>query len=566
MAIAETTRERLDRVVTGMRTERGEFEQDWQEIGRLCLPNRVDILNGTSNSNRSSKRRANTKSHDTAGRIACRRLVNGMATGLTSSSRPWFKLTVRDREMREFQPVKEWLDIVEQEILALFARTNYYDATKMQYADLGTMGVGCTLALEHPEYMATWHHLPVGSYYISLDAGLRVSRLVRKTRPTVENVIELVGGDFSKVSNQVKTAYDKGDYHVIVPCTHVIERNEDDKGRPLSPNIRKPWRSIKWEDGQSDRKILLSERGFDSQPFTAPRWETLGDQVYCDTSPGFDALADMRELQLTARNKGRAMGNLVNPALAAPAGLARTFLTLDPGTINYIDAMSGDAVKPILQTDPRLITELRQDQEWLSRRIDQLFYADLFMSITEMDGIQPRNEQELFFRNEEKLTQLGPVVDRVNIEKLEADVDRAYTILKNLNALPPLPPELEGEPLQIEFISILALAQRAAANSSIERAARFVGFVAGMFPDAALKFDAEQAIDEYAMSGGVNPRIIRSDDLVAELKQQMQQQQQMEQMQQMAPAMQQGAQAAELLSKTQISPDGTTALQQMLGT
>ena len=563
MAVPLTTREKLEKVVDSVRGERRGFELDWEEIGRLCLPNRVDIVKPGYNR---SKRRANTTTHDSAARIACRRLVNGMATGLTSSARPWFKLkTSRDPELREFQPVKEWLEEVQEAIYAFKARTNYYDMTKMQYADLGTMGVGATLSVEHTRYLGVYHHLPVGSFFITLDDGLRVNRLIRQTRPTVEQVFSLVGGDRSKLSAPVLRAYDKGEVNTIVPCIHIIERNDDGKGNRLSPGIAKPWRSIKWEVGQDDKRILLSTSGYDSQPFTAPRWETVGDQVYCDTSPGFDALADMRELQLVARRKGRAMDNLVKPALAAPAGLSRTGIVLDPGTINYLDAMSGDVVRPILQTDVRAIGEIRNDQEWFSRRVNELFYADLFMAISEMEGVQPRNQDELFFRNEEKLSQLGPVVDRVNIEKLEVDVERAYTILKNLGALPPVPKELQGQPLEIEFVSILAMAQKAAMNTAIERAARFVGFLTGIFPEAALKFDAEQAVDEFAETSGTSPRIIRSDEMVAKMKEDLARQQQMAAATQAAPAMQQGADAAKLLSETKVDPEGTTMLQRVLG-
>jgi hypothetical protein len=565
MPVTKTTREKLEDTITGMKAERQPFEGDWEEIGRLCLPNRVDVRSSRNTGNTSRSRRANTATHDTAGSIARRRLVNGMATGLTSASRPWFKLTTYDPELAEFQPVKEWLDYVEKAIYRFFAKTNYYDMTKMQYGDLGTMGVGCVLGVEHPKYLGVYHHLPVGSYYIALDDGLRVGRLVRYTRPTVEQVAQQVGGDFTKTSRQVKDAYDKGDYNVVVPCVHVIEHNKDANGERRSPSVAKDWRSIRWEIGQDNKNILLSEKGFDNQPFSAPRWETVGDQVYCETSPGFEALADLRELQLTARRKGRAMDNLVKPALAAPSGLARTQLNLDPGTVNYIDAQSGEVVRPILQTDPRTLEFIRGEQNFLTQRMNELFYADLFMAITQMEGIQPRNEQELMYRNEEKLTQLGPVVDRVNIEKLEADVDRAYTILKNLGLLPPIPQELQGQPLQIEFVSILALAQKASDNTQIERIARFVGFLAGQFPEAAIKFDAEEAIDTYAAGLGTPPKIIRSDEIVAQMKQQMQAQQQADRVAQQAPAMKEGAEAAQLLSQTQVDRDGTTALQRDLG-
>lgn len=557
----KTVRTELERSVTAMRAVRQPYEADWAEIGRLSSPNKVDIGAKAAGGNR---RRANTTSFDTAGSLARRKLVNGMATGMTSASRPWFKLTTHDPAMRDFQPVKEWLELVEQLIYNLFAKSNYYDVTKMQYGDLGPMGVGATVGLEHPMYKAVWHHMPVGSFLISLDEGLRLNRFVRDTTPTVEQLVGLVKGDFSKLSPKVKTAYDKGDYHVIVPCVHVIERNDLANGERLSPSIKKPWRSIRWEVGNPDKSKLVTEQGYDSQPVTAPRWETVGDSPYCDTSPGFEALPDLRELQLAARRKSRAMDNMVKPALAAPAGLARGMLSLDPGTVNYIDAQSGDVIKRLVNDDPRILAAVQEQQQWLARRVDELFYADLFMAISDMEGVQPRNEQELMYRNEEKLTQLGPVVDRVQIEKLEVDVDRAYNILLNLGLLPPIPEEMKGHPLEVEFISVLAQAQKAASTSAIERAARFVGFLAGIFPDAVVKFDAEQAIDEFATASGTTPKIIRTDEVVKQMKEQMAQQQQQAQMAQMAPAAKDGAQAAQLLSQTRVDP-GTTALERVLG-
>ena len=562
MAFEKTTRELLEDRITGLQAERQPFEQDWEEIGRLCSPYRVNIK-AVANTTRT--RRSNTTSQDTSARKAVRRLVNGMATGLTSASRPWFKLTTRDPELRDYQPVKEWLDHTEREIYAFLAKTNYYDTTKVQYADLGPMGVGAAVCVEHDEYGAVYHHAPVGTYHLGIDSGLRLSCFVREAQPTVGQMFEIVKGDRAKLSNQVGVAYDKGDYSTRVPVVHVIERNTDAKGKYISPKIRKPWRSIRWEVGNNDKKILVTESGYESQPVTAPRWETVGDQIYCDTSPGFDALPDMRELQLAARRASRAMDNLVKPALMAAAGLSRMMPSLDPGTINFTDALTDRPIRPILDLNPNTITVIRAERQEMEMRVNELFYADLFMAITEMEGVQPRNEQELFFRNEEKLTQLGPVVDRVTIEKLEVDIERAFTILKNLGRLPPIPDELTGKPLEIEFISVLAQAQKVSSSSNIERAARYVGFIAGMFPDAAIKFDAEQSIDEFAAASGTTPTIIRSDEVVAQMKEAMAQQKQQEQMAAMAQPMKDAATGAKLLSETQVDDQGTSALARMLG-
>lgn len=564
----KTTRELLQDELTSLQEVRKSYEPDWEEIGRLCSPNRVEVSSkqGINPNITRGRRRANTTSQDSASAEAVRTLVQGMATGLSNPARPWFKLTTRDPDLRDFQPVKEWLGYVEGAIYALFAKTNYYDTTKVQYADLGPMGVGATVAVEHPVYGAVFHHAPVGTYWLGLDDGLRLSCFARRVNPTVYQLYQWVNGDTKKLSNTTVTAYDRGEYQTRVPCVHIIDRNADAKGNRRSPKITKPWRSIRWEEGQNDKSILLTESGFDSQPVTAPRWETLGDSVYCDTGPGYLALPTMRELQLTARRAGRAMDNMVKPALAVPSGLSRTQISLDPGTINYFDAAGANTgIKPILTLDPRSLEYIRAERNEQRDEVRRLFYADLFMAISQMEGIQPKNEQELFFRNEEKLTQLGPVVDRVNIEKLEVDIERAFTILKNLGQLPPIPDELKGKPLEVEFISILAQAQKQTNSLSIERAARFVGFLIGAFPEAQIKFDAEQAIDEFAAASGVTPTIIRSDEVVAQMKAEMERTAQMQTMANAAPAAKDAATAAKLLSETQVDDQGTTALQRMLG-
>jgi hypothetical protein len=340
-----------------------------------------------------------------------------------------------------------------------------------------------------------------------------------------------------------------------------IEKNDDRDADRLDTS-NKPWRSTWWEVNNADKKTLLKEGGFDSKPFTAPRWETTGSEVYSSSSPGFNALPDLRELEFAARKKGRAMDMMVRPPVFLPGSLQQQALSLDPGSMNFINDMQGkiDMLKP----DPNVGVWINQDIDRITRRVNQLFYADLWMAITDMEGIQPRNQEELMYRNEEKLTQLGPVVDRVNIEKLEVDIDRAFSILDNYRLLKPAPKELQGRPLRVNFVSILAQAQKATSNSAIERAAQFVGYLTGVFPDAPLKFDAEQAIDEFARNSHTSPKIIRSDELVAELKEQMMQEQAAKRAMEMAPAAAQGAQAAELLSRTQVGSGGSM-LDQMMG-
>jgi len=549
-----TKRERLDKRFASAKAVRDPYDADFTEIERLARAAR-----SRSTSTGQLKRMGNTAKQDTAGIIAGRTLTHGMSTGLSNPAKPWFKLTTGDPDLDAFNPVKLWLYAVEQLIYGHFASTNYYDANKISYSELAHVGHGVQLAVEHKEYRAVYHALDHGECWIAEDDGLRVTTLFYKPAYTVDQMVRKF--PWGRLTKQVRDAYDKGDIMKLVEVMCVIEKNDDRDASKLD-SMNKPWRSTWYEVRQPDKNILLKEGGFDNKPFSAPRWETTSSEVYSSAAPGFLALADLRELEFTARRKGRAMDMAVRPPVFLPGGLQQTAISLDPGSLNFINDMQGkiDVVRP----DSNALSWISDEIERLTRRVNQLFYADLWMTVTEMEGIQPRNQDELMYRNEEKLTQLGPVVDRVNIEKLEVDIDRTYSILDNLGQIPPAPPELQRRPLLVNFVSVLAQAQLATSNSSIERAAQFVGFVTGMFPDAALKFDAEKAIDEFARNSHTNPKIIRSDEIVAEMKTEMAQKEKMQQVAAMAQPAQQGAQAAELLSRTQVGTGGSM-LDQMMG-
>jgi len=192
--VAEPTRRELcERRLAGMRAARSPYEADWEEISRLCLPARSELLGTTGMSmygtgvpvagNR--KRRANTSMYSSKGRRAARILTGGMTSGLSSPSRPWFKIETRDRDMMEYQPVKEWLAVVERLIYDFLAGTNFYNAAKIGYAELGCFGTEATVMLEHATYGAVCHPLSAGEYWIANDDGLIADTLYRVVLMTV---------------------------------------------------------------------------------------------------------------------------------------------------------------------------------------------------------------------------------------------------------------------------------------------------------------------------------------------------------------------------------------------
>lgn len=553
----KTIREKCEQRLSGMTAVRKPYEPDWQEINRLFLPSRSEILSGVSRNlgmpNRVS-RRANMATYSSKGRRAARIASSGMNSGMSSPANPWFKLRAPWPDLGEYQPVKEWLAIVERLIYDFLASTNFYNSSKVGYSELVCYGTEVGIMLEHETYGAVSHTLTAGEYWIANDSGLMADTLYRRAYMTVAQVVEsfVRQGGWGVVSTAVKNAYDKSNYQDIVPVCHAIEPNT--LRDPTKADRRnKEYRSIWWEDGQSKKDILLRDSGFDEKPFWAPRWIDVGGELTYGDGPGYDALPDGRELQLASKRRGRNVDILNRPPMGVPTNMSNSYLTLDPGTLAYGSPTDLQAIKPLFNVDYRAVETIREEVNEHHRDVMECFYADLFFAITEMEGVQPRNQEELILRNEEKLTQLGPVVDRVNIEKLEVVIDRAFSILLKYGQIPPAPPELQGQPLRVDFVSILARAQKASVLGDIQRQAQFVGFLAGIFPEVIDKFDADQAVDEFATGAGTPPSIIRTDEVVAKLREQraeaMKQQQAMAQM----PAMREGAEAAELLSRTNVN-------------
>jgi hypothetical protein len=116
--------------------------------------------------------------------------------------------------------------------------------------------------------------------------------------------------------------------------------------------------------------------------------------------------------------------------------------------------------------------------------------------------------------------------------------------------VPPPPQELQGMQLNVEFVSMLAQAQRAIATNSVDRFVSSLGMVAQMKPDVLDKLDADNWADAYSDMLGIDPNLVVTGQKVALIRQQRAQQQ--AQQQQMA-TMQQGAEAASKLASADTS-------------
>lgn len=544
----ETKRQRDNLLVTQLKQERTPYESTWRELADHIMPFRGKWFIGEETQRKS--RRSNKIINSTP-RFAARIQASGMMAGLTSPARPWFRITTSDPALSDIPAVKGWLYSVERTMRDMFAKSNLYNALPTMYGELGTFATGCMLALEDDEDVMRFYPLTVGTYWIAQSARMEVDTLYRELTMTVRQVVEQFGMENCSASTQ--DSYRTGRHEAKVQVAHLIAPNEMRDTRRLD-NRNMRWRSCYWEISSRDCDKYLRESGFRENPIMAPRWEVNGDDVYGTACPGLDAIGDAKALQFQEKRKAQAIDKFVDPPLMAPTSLRNAKVSLLPGDVTYVDVQQGQqGVRPIYEVSPQ-IQPLLMNIEEMESRINTAFYADLFLMFLNDDRGTPPTAEEIRARQAEKLLMLGPVLERLNDELLDLLIDRAFNVMMRRGLLPVPPEELQDVELKVEYISMLAQAQKQVGISAVDRLVGTVANLAQLDPRALKKLDVMETIDEYAQMLGTPPRLIKSDeDVMAMVAAEAQQAQAM----QMAAMANQAADTAQKLGNTPVGDDET---------
>ncbi|WP_239703342.1 portal protein [Morganella morganii] len=550
--MSDSLKQQLNKQLSQLKAERLSFEPHWRELSDFTRPRSTRFT--ASEVNRGDRR--NSKIIDPAAVMAARTLSSGMMSGITSPARPWFRLATPDRDLMDYGPVKLWLETVEQRMNEVFNRSNLYQSLPLMYEDLGTFATGAMAVVADPQRVIRTVPFPTGSFYIANGADLSVDTAVREFSMTVRQVITEFGTD--AVSDTVKSQWNSGQYGQWVNVVHAVYPNLDRQTGKLEAK-HKAYKSVYYEATSTDDK-LLRESGYDEFPIMAPRWEVNGEDVYGSSCPGMVALGSVKALQLLQRRKAQMIDKITNPPLQAPASIKSQRISTIPGGINYLPmADVNNQIKPLFQIPANGTNGLLEDIQDTRQIIDHAYFVDLFRMMQTVNTRSMPVEAVAEMR-EEKLLMLGPVLQRLDSELLDKLINRTFSVMAENNLLPVPPDEMQGMQLKVEYISVMAQAQKAIGVSSIER---FIGFTSGIGqfkPDALDKINVDETIDAYAASIGVPPSVVATNEQVAQIRENRAQQQAMAQQMQMAQAAVGGAQA---LSNTQM--DDNSALAALAG-
>lgn len=497
-----------------LKQERSSWEDLWRDIRDYCLPD-LGCFSGEDATQGSKRYR---KILDAEAIDCADVLAAGLLGGVSSPSRPWLRLTTMDPDLDKNHVVKEWLNKVQDLLLLYFSKAECYNALHQSYLELPVFGTACTIVKPHPEQLISLQNLTIGEYWLAEDDYGKVDTMYRRLSLTAKQMVQQWG--FEAVNNDVRQAFEKDPFtrfNVIHAIEPRIERNPDKRD-----NKNMPWQSVYFQEGVQDK--VLSESGFRNFPALCPRWMTSGGSVY-GRGPGAKALSAQKSLQRLHLRLAELVDYGTRPPILYPSTLKDQLSQFKPGGRVAVNPQEAPIIRSMweVRTDPQamlaLIQSTRQD-------IQRIFFVNVFQMIAATANQTDRTATEVQALEQEKVMMLGPVLERLHTELLDPLVTNAFGFMVEYNMLPEVPEELYGRELSIEYVSVLAEAQKNASANGIVRTAQQIGLLAQINPQAVDKLDVDATIDQLADMNGVPPSLIVTGQKVALIRQQRAEQQQ----------------------------------------
>ena len=473
--------------------------------------------------------------------------ASGFMNYLTPPTSKWSRLRHRDPAYSQNKAIGDFFEDVMSEVNFALNRSNFYDQMFPAYKSSGVYGTTMLFEEEDTIDDIRFYNMPLKQVCIVEDARGRICRYYIEFEYTANQAATRWGED--KLSDALKAEIreGKGDSNKHKFLLSIAERyareiqKEDKKNLP----IEAVWVDVKG-------RMIVEESGYNEFPSFCHRFDKR-PFVAWGFSPAMKALPFARLLNVIAKTNLRAMMKHTDPPIAVPHNAFIAPFNMNPRAINaYKKDVMADG-KGIFAFgnfgDPQIGLNA---VEYYSGKVKTLMYTDTFLAFTNIT--KDMNNPEIMERINEKMTMLGPAVGRYLDEVISPIIQRTIGILARRGKLPEPPQEMANDPsYEIDFIGVLAQAQRRAELNTLVTGLQMIGNMAQFSPEVLDKIDPDRVADEVWSITGAPVKVLRDDDEVKKIREgraeQITQQQQMMQMSQGAEIAKNAASADEGFAK-----------------
>jgi hypothetical protein len=551
----------LEGRLRALRTWRWAVWRHWRIIAEFIAPDRYKFFVTPNQTYRDGVVSQSIK--DGTATLALEKCGAGLWTGIFDPAKKWFSLGTRLESVEIDRDAKMWLQTTTALVEVVLAQSNFYDVMAQACDDVSAFGTIPVTIYEDDKNVIACHLDIPGEFFLQIGASYEVDTKYKEFSYSVAQIVERFG--LENCPHAVRQAWKNGggqlDFEYIV--AHAIEPNFPIRSRTVDNVQIYPvpevfaYREVYWVRGQT-ADGELARAGFYERPFLTLRWSKRSNDAYAPTCPGMKALGDVQQLQLETLRKAEFLEKGIRPPMGADVSLKNEPSSIMPNRVTYMDTAGGTIKKyfPLFEVAAQWLAGITADIKEVQERIKEYFYVPIFMAISDREGVQPLNDQELAMRDLERLQPLGPPISLLTNEGAAPAIMRVLAIMERKGLVPPMPDSLRRVPLKIQFNGIMQVAQQRAAAAGIGTFMQQMGSaseaaIAAQLPNPLRAVNLDALAQELADVNGIKPTLVLSPDQVAKNDAAKHAATQQAQMPQQALAAAQGAQT---LSQTPTGP------------
>ncbi|HEY2068271.1 MAG TPA: portal protein [Rhizomicrobium sp.] len=441
----------------------------WQQIANYTLPNRSDYL-----VEKTPGQKRMTYIYDAMPVWALEQNACGMHSLMTSTSLQWFFMHCDDDRINANDDVRSWLNDAASAMYGLFnsPRHNFASQSYEVYLDLASIGTACMGVLDSArnDVLFTTRHMKECVWFENEED--RIDANIRQWKWTAKQAWAQWR---EKAGAAVKKALDDNKPETVFQFLHGVRpRKQRDPQRADAGNME--WESVYVSLAD---KSEISVSGFQEFPYLCPRSSKASGEIYGRGEASI-GLPDIQMLNEFKKLIVKAAQKVIDPPLQVPdSGFLMAIRTV-PGSFNYYRANTTGRIEPIKTGgDIQLGIEMLNA---LQNQIAKTFYVDMLrMPVDPQDPVSEGKGVTATYwlqRRDKEMMMLAPTLARRQAEFLGPLIDRVFAMLwrksKRMKFGPGSPfrmppPQLQGQKLNIEYVSPIALAQKSTQMDGVTR-------------------------------------------------------------------------------------------------
>lgn len=518
-----TKRKHFDNRMKVLSGNRAMFENDWSDMRDYLAPD-CGVFSDPVSEKQKKKDPFYKQNINSMPAFYFKNLAAAMISNLTPSRLRWFKVAVENETREE----NIWLNQVTQKMYSVFNDASLYEHLYNSFYESSVFGCNVLGMQYDATDVIDFVPTTIGEFYLAEGGKGIINTCYRRFAMTAIQLWEAFG---ENVGDKVKRALEKDNTEELFNVIHAVEPNPRYLPRWDNKLNKKFISAYYLEDDKESG--FLEYKGMNYFPYLISRWDKTGNVVY-GNGIGRIVLGDVKSLQAYEKDLAKASKKKISPPLKGSLALKNAVKDVSADGVTYTDDPNG--LTPLYNVN----YETREALENITRIVQRIYsqtYNDLFYALLNKDKTMSATEAHAI--EQEKLTMLGSVVERLQNEFLEPLVLGTFTICYENGVFPEPPASLVGKEINIKYQSLLSMAQELGDLSNVERFLQFIASAGSIDTDALRKPNMLAITNFYADKLGLDLSLMKTDGQVMQEKQQeqammAQQQQQAAQMQALA--------------------------------